>query len=83
MIPKEVTGLWVEAFNRRDADALAPLYHADATNHQVAAGEPAVGRDARAFFRAFPDNFTGVEGLYQDCVGGEPHDRDVLPCVDG
>ena len=71
MPPKDVLRAWVEAFNRRDADALGPLYHPDATNHQVAAGDPAVGReaivrDARALFAAFPDSYTRVEGLYQD-----------------
>ena len=63
--------LWEEAFNRRDADALAALYHDDAVNLQVAVGKPAVGRaavlaDARAFFTAFPDNFTRVEVLLVD-----------------
>jgi len=43
---------WVDAFNRADVDALAALYHADATNHQVAES-PIHGRDAiRAMFRA-------------------------------
>jgi steroid delta-isomerase-like uncharacterized protein len=69
--PKEVILAWVEAFNRRDAHAVASLYHDGATNHQVAAGEPVVGReailrDAASFFRAFPDSFTRVENLFQD-----------------
>lgn len=43
---------WVAAFNRRDADALAAFYAADAVNHQVAE-EPVHGRDAiRAMFAA-------------------------------
>ncbi|MCW5723557.1 MAG: nuclear transport factor 2 family protein [Maricaulaceae bacterium] len=33
--PKQVVRRWVEAFNTADADALAALYHDDATNHQV------------------------------------------------
>jgi steroid delta-isomerase-like uncharacterized protein len=69
--PRDVLLAWVRAFNDRDADALAPLYHPDAVNHQVAAGDPVVGRDAivrdaRAFFAAFPDSYTHLESLYQD-----------------
>ena len=69
--PREVVAAWVEAFNRRDAHAAAALYHEDAVNWQIAAGEPAVGRPAivdglLAFFQAFPDNYTHVESLYQD-----------------
>lgn len=69
--PREVVEAWVAAFNRRDAHAAAALYHEDATSVQVAAGEPAVGQQAileglLAFFRAFPDNFTKVENLFQD-----------------
>jgi steroid delta-isomerase-like uncharacterized protein len=61
----------VEAFNRRDAEAAAALYHDDAVNDQVAAGEPTVGRSAmlegfRSFFRAFPDNFTTPVNVLQD-----------------
>lgn len=71
MTAKDVMLAWVDAFNRRDADALIPLYHPEATNHQVAAGEPVVGRDtiirdARGFFTAFPDNYTRVEAMHQD-----------------
>lgn len=71
MNPTDVMLAWVDAFNRRDADALIPLYHPEATNHQVAAGEPVVGRDAiirdsRGFFAAFPDSYTKLEAMYQD-----------------
>ena len=49
--PKEVVQQWVEVFNRADADALAGLYAANASNHQVVA-EPVVGRAAiHAMFR--------------------------------
>ena len=44
MTPVEVVRLWVERFNAGDADGLAALYHADATNHQITQ-EPVVGRD--------------------------------------
>lgn len=48
--PKGVVRRWVAAFNAADADALAALYHDDATDHQVAL-EAVHGRDAvRAFF---------------------------------
>lgn len=43
--PKSVVMAWVEAFNAADPDALASLYHSDATNHQVAY-EPLHGREA-------------------------------------
>ncbi|AMV29521.1 SnoaL-like polyketide cyclase [Gemmata sp. SH-PL17] len=63
---REVMVAWGEAWNGHDADALAALYHDDAVNHQVAFGDPRVGRDAmredfRAFFAAFPDSYTRVE----------------------
>jgi len=61
--PRDVVLAWVDAFNRRDPEAAAALYHDDAVNDQVAGGPPTVGRAAmrdgfRHFFRAFPDNFT-------------------------
>lgn len=50
MRPREVVQLWIDAFNRGDAAALAALYHRDAVNHQVAL-EPVEGRAAiRAMF---------------------------------
>jgi len=69
--PREIVLAWVEAFNRRDAHAAAALYHEDAVNHQVAAGEPAIGRPAILdglveFFGAFPDNYTHPENLFVD-----------------
>lgn len=73
MTPTDVLLAWVKAFNDRDADALIPLYHPEAVNHQVAAGDPAIGRDAiirdaRNFFAAFPDSYTKVEAMYQDGI---------------
>jgi steroid delta-isomerase-like uncharacterized protein len=69
--PREVVLAWVEAFNGRDADAAAALYHEDAVNIQVSEGEPTVGRQAirdgfATFFRAFPDNCTRVASLFED-----------------
>ena len=72
--PREVVLEWVAAYNARDPRALAELYHEDATNHQVALGEPMVGKEQMlesftAFFHAFPDNFTHIEQLFES--GGE------------
>ncbi|WP_254506678.1 ester cyclase [Anatilimnocola floriformis] len=69
--PREVVQLWLDAFNRCDAEAAAALYHEDAVNLQVAAGEPTVGRAAMLagfayFFRAFPDNYTSPVNLFED-----------------
>jgi steroid delta-isomerase-like uncharacterized protein len=71
MSPREVVLEWVEAFNHRDAEAAAVLYHEDAVNLQVAVGEPTVGRKAMQegfayFFRAFPDNYTRPSNLFED-----------------
>jgi steroid delta-isomerase-like uncharacterized protein len=71
MTPKEVLCAWVKAWEEHDAHAVAALYHDDAVNHQVAAGEPMVGRaailaDTAEFFRAFPDSFTHIENLFSD-----------------
>ena len=69
--PLEVVQAWVAAYNQRDAHAAAELYHEDATNFQVALGDPTVGRQAileglLSFFHAFPDNFTRPENLFKD-----------------
>ena len=45
MRPRELVQVWVDAFNRADAAALAALYAENAVNHQVAA-EMVTGRDA-------------------------------------
>jgi hypothetical protein len=50
MKPKEIIKLWVDAFNRADADALADFYTETAINHQVPEN-PVEGREAiRAMF---------------------------------
>lgn len=71
MTPKQVVTEWVAAFNRHDAAAAAALYHDDATNIQVAWGEPVQGlqpmRDClNAILRAFPDSTTQVEHIFED-----------------
>jgi hypothetical protein len=43
--PKDVVRQWVDAFNRADVPALAALYAANATNHQVVR-DPVEGREA-------------------------------------
>ena len=45
MEPRELVELWVQAFNRADADEVAAFYADDATNHQVVQ-DPVIGRDA-------------------------------------
>lgn len=45
MSPKQVVQEWVARFNQADAEGLAALYAADATNHQVVMA-PLVGRAA-------------------------------------
>jgi ketosteroid isomerase-like protein len=51
MTPRQVVEEWVRRFNAADPDALAELYRADATNHQVVQ-EPVVGKTAiRDMFR--------------------------------
>ena len=52
MNPRQLVSLWVEAFNRGDADGLAGFYVEDAVNHQVAEA-PVHGRAAiREMFAA-------------------------------
>ncbi|HKD92016.1 MAG TPA: nuclear transport factor 2 family protein [Terriglobales bacterium] len=69
MQPKDVVRLWIEAFNRADADALAALYEENATNHQVALS-PVAGRAAiREMFKqsfAAAEMICIPENLFQD-----------------
>lgn len=62
---------WIDAFQRRDVDAVVECYADGAVNFQVAAGEPSVGveqirRDTEEFMRAFPDAWSRVENLVGD-----------------
>lgn len=71
MSPRNVIEKWVEAFNLRDADLAASLYHVDAENLQIAFGIPLKGRDAiyqdlKTFFQHNPDNETHIVRLYED-----------------
>ncbi len=69
--PKKLLQIWIEAFAANDLATLVTLYHPDAVNYQVAAGEPAVGlerikTDFEEFFRGFPDSYARVENLMAD-----------------
>lgn len=69
--PKELLKVWIDAFERKDLEAVVECYAEDAVNFQVAAGQPAVGseeieRDTEEFFRGFPDAWARVENLIGD-----------------
>jgi limonene-1,2-epoxide hydrolase len=69
MTAKEIVRLWVDAFNKADADALSRLYHANAVNHQVV-NDPVKGREA--IKNMFEEEFSQadmvciVENLFED-----------------
>lgn len=69
MRPRAIVRLWVEAFNRRDVDALAGYYADDAVNHQVAEapvhGRAAIREMFAAGFAAAP-MVCIVESLFED-----------------
>jgi len=69
MNPKKIVELWVEAFNRGDADVMAEFYAANAINHQVAE-TPVKGREAirDMFAREFAnaDMTCIVENVFED-----------------
>ena len=58
MTPKELLKMWVDAFNRGDADAVADFYSDNAVNHQVAE-EPVEGK--KAIREMFATEFAKVE----------------------
>ena len=71
MSPKEVIEKWLMAFNTRDAELGASLYHLDAENLQIAFGVPLKGREAiyqdlKQFFEHNPDNETHMISLRED-----------------
>ena len=67
--PKTLVAAWVEAFNRKDVEALVAFYAKDAVNHQVAE-TPVQGRAAiRAMFAegfAAAEMVCLVENLFED-----------------
>lgn len=69
MRPSEIIRLWVETFNRADADAMAEFYTDNAINHQVNQG-PIESKEAiRAKFREEFDTAEMVciiENIFED-----------------
>jgi len=69
MNPKKTIEMWVEAFNRGDAESIADLYSEDAINHQVAES-PVEGKQAirDMFAREFAqaDMICLVENMFED-----------------
>ena len=69
LAPREVVRRWVEAFNRKDVDALASMYAEGAVNHQVAEA-PVEGR--AAIRQMFAEGFAAtrmvciVENVFED-----------------
>ena len=68
---KELLQIWIEAFNNKDLETVVNCYSEDATNFQIATGEPSIGHkqireDTAEFFRGFPDAWANVENLISD-----------------
>jgi len=68
MNSKQLLQVWIDAFNRKDIEAVMECYADDAVNFQVATGEPGIGReqirvDMLEFFKGFPDSWAKVENL--------------------
>ena len=69
MTPRELVQLWVQTFNRADAEGLASFYADDAVNHQVAEA-PVHGK--AAIRQMFTDSFATatmvciVENIFED-----------------
>lgn len=58
MKPKELVWNWVEAFNRKDLQALSDFYSDNAVNHQVA-NDPVEGK--AAIMQMFAEGFSQAE----------------------
>ncbi|MDQ3131336.1 MAG: nuclear transport factor 2 family protein [Acidobacteriota bacterium] len=68
---KKIIRKWIDAFTKKDLEAVMDCYADDAVNFQVAAGEPAVGKeqirkDTAEFFKGFPDSYSVVENIIAD-----------------
>jgi steroid delta-isomerase-like uncharacterized protein len=68
---KKLLRKWIDAFTKKDLEAVMDCYADDAVNFQVAAGEPAVGKeqirkDTIEFFKGFPDSYSIVENIAAD-----------------
>lgn len=71
MNSKELLTNWIDAFQACDVERVVNCYAEDAVNFQIAAGEPAIGKDriaadTAAFFCGFPDAWSRVENLIGD-----------------
>lgn len=69
MEPRKVIELWVEAFNKGNADLISEFYTDDAINHQIANKE-VIGKDAiRSMFQeefAAAEMVCIIENIFQD-----------------
>ena len=68
---KKLIRKWIDAFTKKDLEAVMDCYADNAVNFQVAAGEPAVGKeqirkDTAEFFKGFPDSYSIVENIIAD-----------------
>lgn len=68
---KQLIRKWIDAFVKKDLEAVMDCYADNAVNFQVAAGEPAVGKeqirkDMKEFFKGFPDSYSIVENIIAD-----------------
>ena len=68
---KELLRKWINAFVKKDLEAVIDCYAEHAINFQVAAGAPAVGKeqirkDTAEFFKGFPDSYSIVENIIGD-----------------
>jgi steroid delta-isomerase-like uncharacterized protein len=68
---KKLIRKWIDAFTRKDLEAVMDCYADDAVNWQVAAGEPTIGKeqirkDTAEFFKGFPDFYSIVENIIAD-----------------
>ncbi|MCB2219033.1 MAG: ester cyclase [Bacteroidetes bacterium] len=81
MSPAEVIKLWVDLFNKSDAESIANLYHQDAINHQVTT-DPIIGREniRHMFLNEFAtaDMTCMVENIFEDGEWGILEWKDPL-----
>ncbi|HPE57910.1 MAG TPA: nuclear transport factor 2 family protein [Bacteroidales bacterium] len=81
MTPAELIKIWVELFNKGNAEAIAELYHPDAINHQVA-NDPVIGRKniCKMFATEFgtADMTCIIENIFQDGEWGILEWKDPL-----
>jgi len=68
---KKLIRKWIDAFTRKDLEAVMDCYADDAVNFQVATGKPAVGKeqirqDTAEFFKGFPDSYSIVENIISE-----------------